>query len=146
MEQARRKDVVARQAARREGSFASKLSVANRNWLLHPRRCLAALIKINLCKEDTCHSTTLFCADDIFVARCNMLDATNTSAWLTDECSRAGEGPMTFDGIEMTDETYCALYDIKVPIYLRSHSQSLHIFELEFQRCTLGSVFHRVGT
>jgi hypothetical protein len=129
-ESQRRKNV----AAHKERATASKLQkklnsekyrrmLKKENSFLEPRRCLSALIQINLCcgiklkyigPKEIIERKSFLCATDIFNARANMLDVSNRMKWITSQCSAAGSGPLKYDGLPLCDKCFGLMNNVAV--------------------------------
>lgn len=88
--------------------------------MLDSRSCLAALIGINQCCGGISDNDTVrprfLCADDIFVARSQILEAKSTASWIMSLCNTFGSQTFSFDSIPLCDACFCLLYDIKVTV------------------------------
>jgi hypothetical protein len=130
-------DLQQRAIARTISSKSYKKKQALTNRYLSSRRCLMSLIKINLCcgpgEESHLESdpdndpdsgngvssgeTSIFTAQDIFSARTQILDCRNVSKWIKEQCLKSGPSGFHFKKMQMCDECFCDLHNIKV-IYI----------------------------
>ena len=125
--------------------YKKRMSRTN-NWL-SPRRCLSALLRVNLCcgpgdsyvdhgvtsgsdatpifdqSSDSEHpdaNVPIFTADDVFSARTRVLESPNVRQWIWDQCNLAAPS-FKFGRLFLCESCFCELHNIKV-------TYSLHIF------------------
>lgn len=122
-EDLRRSKVEAKKAERQVKSKAQKKRQLREDDMFGNRKCLAALININnCCGKDCRHATlatssprtTFFCADDIFVARSQILDEPSATKWFSKKCQSVGSNSFVFDSMPLCDACFSLLYGIKV--------------------------------